>query len=384
MAIATTYKYLPSQWIALISILITNFIFAWKYLDRISPSAALAIALGYAFILLLVTLFWPKIHLPIPSHWLILATGIVIVVFSYFVFQNIDPWSVKVDRWSVISSFWDAVFNGEYPYFAESHMGAPPGPLPVYFLLGLPFYLMGELGWYAVFGILLFLWFIHQKRNEIHVPTVLILTFCSLAILYEILVRSTIFTNSVLFLIFLDRIKSFEQKKIKSILFIGFIAGILLSTRIVYGMCFAVYLIHGLRTKQISFRNAFLWGLASIVGLLLTILPVYLIYPSEFLIQNPFNIQGTYSMEPFWQPIFLAIAIWMGWVCKTNQRLHFMYGMCLFLILFIYVVYHFFTIGLEGLFNGRIDISYLLFSFPFLLYYFTQREHRTTDLPQSQ
>lgn len=372
------------QWLALSAILLTNFVFAWKYLDRLSPLLALPIAFLYSLFLLALALFWNKLKLPLSNTWLAIATAIVLMLFSYIVFQKIDPLSIKVDRWSVISSFWDASYNGQYPYFAKSHMNSPPGPLPVYFLLGLPFYLIGEIGWYAVAGLLLFLWFLHHKQDQIKFTTVLILCFCSLAVLYEILVRSTIFTNSVIFLLFLDRIKTYGYKGNSQVFWIGLCAGILLSTRMVYGLCFAVYIIYGLHSKQISLVHSILWGAASIIGLSITLIPIYLAFPQEFLIQNPFNIQGTFLIEPYWQPVFLLMAICLGWFCKQNNHLNFMYGILLFLVLFIYVTSHVYSLGFEAILNGRIDISYLLFCFPFLLYFLSLKQTSTPSTGQQE
>ena len=377
MAFALEHKS-RTQYIALLCLVFTNFIFAWKYLDRVT-SYALIIAVIYSVAFLFIALYLPSTKINLSKKWITIVTIIGVGIISFILFQKIEPLSVKVDRWSVISSFWDAAFNGEYPYFAKSHRGAPPGPLPIYFLIGLPFYLLGEIGWYATLGLFIFLWFLYKKRDEIEFNTVLLITLFSIAILYEILVRSTIFTNSVIFLLFFEKIKSYKFNQILSVIGIGLLAGVLLSTRMVYGLCFAVYLIHGLKTKQISWSNSFLWGFASLIGLAITILPFYLLFPKEFLVQNPFNIQGTYSMEPFWQPLFLILAIILGLICKNNFKIHFMNGMVLFLVLFIYVVYHLFTIGLIGVFNGRIDISYLLFSFPFLLYYFALKPSQLND-----
>lgn len=51
-----------------------------------------------------------------------------------FVWDKIPVESLNVDRWSVITSFWDQYFNGQYVYYAQSHLGNYPGPMPFYFI----------------------------------------------------------------------------------------------------------------------------------------------------------------------------------------------------------------------------------------------------------
>jgi len=45
------------------------------------------------------------------------------LIGSGFIFYKIPVESLNVDRWSVITSFWDNFFKGEYVYFAKSNMG---------------------------------------------------------------------------------------------------------------------------------------------------------------------------------------------------------------------------------------------------------------------
>jgi len=63
-------------------------------------------------------------------------------IFSIFLFRLIPQETLNVDRFSVITSFWDSYFNWEYVYFAKSFHGNLPGPMPFYFILALPFYLV--------------------------------------------------------------------------------------------------------------------------------------------------------------------------------------------------------------------------------------------------
>ena len=126
------------------------------------------------------------------------------VVF-YFAFQKIPVETLKVDRWSVISSFWDNYFGNKYVYFAKSNMNNPPGPMPFYFILALPFYIIGELGYFSILGIVLFFGLLNYKKLNTNLQTTALLLVCSsIFYLHEVICRSNIFLNStiVLFVFF--------------------------------------------------------------------------------------------------------------------------------------------------------------------------------------
>ena len=82
-------------------------------------------------------------------------------------------------RWSVITSFWDSYFATEYAYFAKSFAGNPPGPMPFYFIMALPFYLIGELGFLSIIGLLLFYWLMWYKKVDSIIRTLILLLILS-------------------------------------------------------------------------------------------------------------------------------------------------------------------------------------------------------------
>ena len=107
---------------------------------------------------------------------------------------------MHVDRWSVIASFWDNYFNGKYVYFAQSFDGNYPGPMPFYFILALPFYIIGELGIFSVLGIFVFMFLMKNKKNSNITSMYFILTASSIFYIWEVCSRSNIFINGVLIL----------------------------------------------------------------------------------------------------------------------------------------------------------------------------------------
>jgi len=86
-----------------------------------------------------------------------LLFGIVVVVISQITMLSLAPrMAFDVDRWSAIHNSLVALFNGEYPYNAVTHLGGEIGGFPGLFILALPFTLLGEEGLLQVFAGLLF------------------------------------------------------------------------------------------------------------------------------------------------------------------------------------------------------------------------------------
>jgi hypothetical protein len=170
-----------SKWITAISILliaIISCLFVYKYaamaehyplladlqiesgrqaIDLIS-CYPLTTTLIYTLVLLLLSHYGAATLASLPTT--IRLPTFIAIVLSYLFCAGLvifitDQQSISVDRWSVITSFWDAVHHGEFPYAARSHLDNVPGPLPGYFLIAYPFYLLGDIGYLAIAGCLL-------------------------------------------------------------------------------------------------------------------------------------------------------------------------------------------------------------------------------------
>ena len=70
--------------------------------------------------------------------------------------MHIDPYSIKVDRWSAIHNFLTCLLAGEYPYAAQTHLGGYGSPFPVWQLFHLPFYLLGNVGLSLIVAVIIF------------------------------------------------------------------------------------------------------------------------------------------------------------------------------------------------------------------------------------
>ena len=82
---------------------------------------------------------------------------IAILVFLVFVAVNliVDGQTLNTDRWSALEVSIRSVLNFEYPYDKLDHLGGRSSNLPGLIYIGLPFYLLGDVGLLQPFVFLL-------------------------------------------------------------------------------------------------------------------------------------------------------------------------------------------------------------------------------------
>lgn len=248
-------------------------------------------------------------------------------------------------------------------------MGNYPGPLPVYFLLALPFYFIGEIGIFSITGFLLLALFMRRKLTPRKSVTGLILLILSIPILWEISVRSTIVVNAVLFILYTSWLLDLDMNKKKNFLLSAILGGLILSTRSILVLVFVVYGMYLLRNRLLLFPKLMLWGSIVLFVLVLTILPFILIYPNAFLKMNPLFVQTEHLLPLWFSFIFIVFAIIAGWYCKRKHNLYFAVGLVYAFFFACYAGYNCFEYGFRQAYLGSaIDLSYGLFGFVFLLF----------------
>lgn len=378
--------------ISLSIFLFVNFAFAFKYSSRYS-NYAMIIALA---VVALQFIIWKKRNvfnrlqpfLPIADTILI----IVFIAISIYVFERVPVESLNVDRWSVITSFWDNYFNNQYVYFAESNVGNMPGPMPFYFITALPFYFTGELGYYSLAGIIVFYVLLkYTALKQSYTTTAILITITSTSYLWEVVCRSNIFLNSAMIvfsMVYFSKNEKFESYT--HLTLSGIIFGLLMSTRNVFAIPYIILFVYYLKAGQISFVKAVYTGLVALCLFIITFLPFVINHTADFMLMNPFIIQGSFLMPFKFTLIFIALALVFPLLCKNKYDVYFYSGLLLFLVILFYFGYHIFTSNFtEAFVNSHADISYFLLCMPFALYYMIkadviqqQSKLRTSTLKQ--
>jgi hypothetical protein len=303
------------------------------------------------------------------------------VLSSIYIFTKINVSTLKVDRWSVITSFWDTFFEGKYPYYAKSHMNSYPGPMPLYFLLAFPFYLLNELGYFSLLALPLLIYLL-QKMNIPSNYKLLILIFITTSTFYlwEVASRSNILTNSLLIIWVLTNF--IEQKKSIGFYFYfnAILVGLLLSTRAIFILPYIIFFLYSLKKKEVKITSFLLYTLIASITFILTFLPFIIGYKDDFFTMNPFVIQSSFLIPSYYTILFILIAIVFSFLADTKNSLYYYSGLALFISIFIYAVYHCVVDGFNAsYFEGKVDISYFIFSVPFFLFYLARNNTFTIE-----
>lgn len=356
--------------IAFFFFVLINFIFCIKYSNRITDwylPFSILIA-GIYFIIWNYKYLLMRISFPKVFNAMLIG---IFILGSYLVLSKVPIETLKVDRWSVITSFWETYFSGEYAYFAKANTGNPPGPMPFYFILALPFYALGELGLFSLLGIVIFYLLLKYSKIQNHIITSALLLLClSMFYLWEIVGRSNIFTNSVFVLFSIVFFHKQKELTLNRIVITGILTGLFLSTRNVFAIPYLIAFLFAWKTNRITFWKLILMGTIAILTFATTFLPFVIGHLEDFKTMNPFLVQSTFLI-PFGYTLgFIAMAVIFGFLCAKVEDVYFFSGLTLFISIAVYFIYHIINTGFATAYYGSIvDISYFILCIPFLLYY---------------
>ncbi len=368
------------QTLAFSILLLLNFIFAFKYISRINDHALL-ISICYISFLIFIFVLSKKVDFRFLKNNVFFYSFVALYTIAHIVlFHYIKIETLNVDRWSVISSFWEQAFNGQYPYNAQSHMGNYPAPLPFYFILALPFDLISEIGYLAILGIIIFAVFLRNNLSPAGSFGSLFILLLSVSVFWEISVRSTILINTILFMLYLFGLEKVDFEIKKQYWTSAIIGGLLLSTRTIFALPMVIYVVFLFKSKEVSLQSLIGWSLIALGTLILTFLPLFIFFLPEFIVRNPFNVQTDHLFPFNISLVFIVLSIIFGFICsKKREILYYTSGIfVLVLITYFFLFIHRYGFMYAYL-KSNIDISYMLFAFPFLLFISFSDENITTN-----
>ena len=349
-----------------------NFLFVWKYGARAVPSAGLVAFLVVALQLILFSKpVGERLLSRLRPGYVASGLTLIVVLYTGAVHLTVPLSSLNVDRWSVIHSFLDVLSAGGYPYFAESHLGNPPGPMPVYYVLAYPFDRANCLEVLSAIGPIAGMWWIVRKENTPQRAVAwLLLLGTSPWVYWEILVRSNITTYTVLVLVALVywyRSTS-SARTLWSVLMAAVCTGLLLSTRSVYALVY-IPVFGALLWRGHTRESVVLSAVTSIAAFTLTFVPIYLTWPDEFMVMNPFIVQSGFLLPRSWVAGVFVLAFSLLLSPRVRNHPFPTGGFVLFGTVGLYFIYHTFTAGFQAAyFDSIVDLSYFIFCVPFLVY----------------
>jgi hypothetical protein len=351
-------------------LLFVNFLFLYKYQTHQSHVPLWAMALGYAAFFAAV---FPACKVLFGASDRRAKAAFVAVVFcivaaSFAVLSQVNPYSIRVDRWSTIDLFWANFFNGRYPYVGVTHTGNHGlAGFPGLFIIMLPLWFAGDVGYFQPFSFALFAWLMWRYSKVKHRAVAVLLLFCvSPVYFWEVTARSELIGNMVMFIgviLLCERFR--DAKTIPRMLLAGAVAGFVCCTRGTGAVIMLLYFVRYFERRQLRPAFAF-YGAAAVVFLGL-VLPVVAWNPRLFVAFGPFSIQLVKT------PLVITLATlgvagMIGGFKPSIRQVFFFSGLILFILMIITASLGLADVGWRRFFfNDEFDLSFFNYCIPFMV-----------------
>ncbi|HSQ41442.1 MAG TPA: hypothetical protein VLM37_04095 [Fibrobacteraceae bacterium] len=349
-------------------LLAINELFILKYCSRMMGGPIIALVmLAYGLIAWMVVS-----RRPIIPRWTLMAALSLFCLSIVCLWWMIPPDQIQVDRWDAVYCWWQKLFSGEYPWSARTRFGGFCSPLPFLQLVCLPVAFTKHIGVLTLLIIALYGTFTIFRKNRALATVTIFWLVLSPAVVWELLVHSTLMLNSFLFIPFFPLFQRYP------VWVSGSIAGLLASTRIsVLPLFLLVWIYPSIREKNA--KVAFLFPTFCVLLAVLTLVPFIAGFGwNAFWAENPI-VHQTNHMGMVYKVILLLFSVLLGlYSARDIARQIISAGMITFLMGSFFILHGLETESLSVLiFQSQVDISYLLFSFPFFL--FSLREQEKSD-----
>ena len=343
-----------------------NLLFIVKYSARISCKLSIIAAVTYTVSIFISFFILRHVNIKKKSTLLVLILSYAMLLA---IGQSlIDPYQLKVDRWSAIHNFIYNLFHGIYPYSAQTHLGGYGSPFPAWQFFHIPFYLLGNVGLSFFFSLGMFFMSIWKSFTSKQLSCIFVLMLLSPAIMYECLVRSDLITNFIIVASTINYLCLNNVDVRKHWKKTAFIVGIFLSTRLATAIPFFIYLFPYYR--NFSRRQQIMFPLYIICTFMITFVP-FMFWNGEMLVffqYNPFILQtrqGSMTIVLLLIPIITYLAL--SWKNDFRQ-LMFHISLAMIVLVVVTFTYNMYTTNTWcELFQSRYDITYLDMSLSFLL-----------------
>ncbi len=316
-----------------------------------------------------ILIFLPKViqRLSRPLYWLV-AISCCYLGFGLVIQYAINPLELLVDRWSAIHNFLEGMLAGIYPYGQQTHLGGYGSPLPVWQVLHLPFYAMGNVGLSIFVVIGLFIYTIYRTRGAHTAIAATIMLTLSPACWYEMAVRSDLITNILLIACITEWLSYKRIALAHYTLPIAVLSGLVLSTRLIAIIPLAA--MYGYEFLHMGWKKQATFVCCTILTFAITLLPFVLWDGSTLLFfeYNPFVLQtrqGSVGALILFATIAILITIYMRGDQQTRLPITGGLLTCLVSIAFIEKMWK--EDLWNQLFDSTFDITYLAVALPFYI-----------------
>ena len=346
--------------------LFISYIFLYKYIARIS-GYSLLISFGLTLLLAIAVVFilQSKSLFGFLENRKTYFVSIAFLAFAlWLLMRQFNPEEIQVGRYPALHDWIQRILNGDFPYSSD----VPHTGFPFWFLIAYPFYLLGDLGLLQIFCFVLFAFLLETRQNadRIYKLQIIALLLLSPIFMYEIVVRSDLFSNMVIVLLYLNLCERYLSKFKFSNIVLGFAGGLLLSTRAIVLIPFIIFFGHHFKTKPI--KNSMYFVFSGGVGFVLTVIPFLIWDFASFVSDGPFSRQSAYIQ--IWQLILVLVAA--GVIAVTSAIPKSVYRNTAYLLFATSLLVFLTKIISDGwntaIFQHSFDLSYFIFPLPFLFF----------------
>lgn len=299
--------------------------------------------------------------------------------FIVFLYVKVSPFSVTPDRWSALYYWSDNLLHGVYPYASRTHMGGYGSPFPIWQLLHLPFYLMGDEIFAHVVMLVVLFFFLRKNRQTIMPGLFAILLLLSPAYWWEVLVRSDLLNNMLLSLIVVVLLDNHKLAWKNRPFLMGVILGLLCCTRIFLFIPFLLYILPNMVSMSIVYKIRLVLGW--LLGFVIPFVPIGL-WNADMLL----HFQYSPIILQIRQGSILTFGIGLVVVClaaftwKTLYQYFIVASIFLFTFIVMMFVRRCFQEGFyTSVFQDSFDLSYFSIALPFVLYGLSYRKDKMVE-----
>lgn len=346
------------------------YILACKYSMRATEHfgyACIPYATVLAVVFLLFTSDWLRYRLrwPKASLWIVLT---LLAAAMLAVQYHFDPMENKVDRWSAIANPLTALFNGDFPYLAKTHLGGNSSPFPVWLALHIPFWALGNVGLSEIFTAILFLYSVKAAYGNGAALKAAVLLGLSVNLWYETAVRSDLISNFLLLAAFINMLVVKRTGFYRRPYLLSAVAALWLSTRL--STAFPLFIMFFPDWLRLSTGRKVATLLMVVAVFCLTFLPLAVWdWDSLFYAENnPFSLQGRQG-RPADTVVMLLVAVLMALKWRGNTGRLMLYSAAILILVPVLAYGHNMYVydNWTDVFNSAYDITYLDAALPFCI-----------------
>lgn len=351
----------------LLAYIAINLLFIAKYASRISDVLAIAACLVYSIVTFAAFAQIERKNI-FQNKKRLLVSSLVAIALLIALQSSINPYELKIDRWSAIHHFIQSLFQGSYPYGAETHLHGYGSPFPVWQIFHVPFYLLGNVGLSFSVVTLLFIHSAYLQWGSKGGYLSLLLLVASPAYLYEVMTRSDMITNFLLVGSVVNYLVYFKITLKSHLIAIAILCGLTASTRLT--AILPLFMLYFQEFTQVSWQRKISFLLIVVITFAVTFLPFWIWDANTLLYSDhgPFALQ-TSQIRDFDLIVFLVISVWLA--CKWKAKYVKLYAYTAVLLGFMVAYTFIFNMATRGdwlrLFSSTYDITYFNMALVFVI-----------------